>query len=30
MKHAPPWDRLKDIATKRRDAQAQRVGALTR
>ena len=30
MKHAPPWDRLKDIAAKRRDAQAQRLGALTR
>ena len=30
MKQAPPWDRLKDIAAKRRDAQAQRLGALTR
>ena len=30
MKHAPQWDRLKDIAAKRRDAHAQRLGALTR
>jgi len=30
MKHTPPWDRLKDIAAKRRDAHAQRLGALTR
>ena len=30
MKHTPPWDRLKDLAAKRRDAQAQRLGTLTR
>jgi len=30
MRQAPPWDRLKDIAAKRRDAQAQRLGTLTR
>jgi flagellar FliJ protein len=30
VKQAPPWDRLKDIAARRRDAHAQRLGAVTR
>jgi flagellar FliJ protein len=30
MSRKPPWDRLKDLAAQRRDAQAQRLGALTR
>ena len=30
MTRTPPWDRLKDIASKRRDAHAQRLGALMR
>ena len=30
MTRKPPWDRLKDLAAQRRDAQAQRLGALTR
>ena len=30
MTRNPPWDRLKDVAAKRRDAQAQRLGTLTR
>jgi flagellar FliJ protein len=30
MSRTPPWDRLKELAEKKRDAQAQRLGALTR
>jgi flagellar FliJ protein len=30
MTRTPPWDRLKELAQKKRDAQAQRLGALTR
>jgi flagellar FliJ protein len=30
MTRTPPWDRLKELAEKKRDAHAQRLGALTR
>jgi flagellar FliJ protein len=30
MNAAPPWERLKDLAARRRDAQAQRLSAATR
>jgi flagellar FliJ protein len=30
MSRTPPWERLKELAEKKRDAQAQRLAALTR
>jgi flagellar FliJ protein len=30
LTRSPPWDRLKELAEKKRDAHAQRLGALTR